>query len=304
MLPYLSPTSISIFLNDQEKFYLEYMTGVPRQHVQTRPMALGSAFDARFKAYLYKELLGDNPEYSFEALFEKQVTEAQRVAVLGDSQFLWDGYVKSGALADFLTEVNAGLTRSIRFEFKMTQPITIGDKHVVLHGRPDISFIIHHNEPIIVVPDIKVNGYYSKMSPSPIKFYHKARSVNGSYKSHSDYQPGLELPIRYHAGHTLVDCNIEWATQLTIYGWLLGAEVGSRFVQGIEQIVGNGDKLRYASARFLSPDAAWQHSLYEKCCKIWEIVNSDHFFRELSFDDSRRRCELLDLRARMVNMEY
>ena len=54
MPEYLSPTSLNVWKRDQEQFYLQYLAEKrPPREPQTQPMAVGAAFDAYVKSYLY-----------------------------------------------------------------------------------------------------------------------------------------------------------------------------------------------------------------------------------------------------------
>jgi hypothetical protein len=90
----------------------------------------------------------------------------------------------------------------------------------------------------------------------------------------------------------------DWSTQISIYSWLLGSPVGSDWIAAIDQgccsYVPNAlPEIRFAQHR-MKVSAEFQHNLFNRVCEIWEVVNSQHYFRELSLEDSIKRCNLLD----------
>lgn len=132
-IAYLSPTSIALFYKDVREFYLNYLSdNRPERFPQTRPMSIGSAFDAYVKSYLHEALFGKgkDPAYAFEALFEKQVEAHNRDWALTAGRFAFECYKLSGALADMMIELNKA-TNAPRFEFELrgtvTSPLTYND---------------------------------------------------------------------------------------------------------------------------------------------------------------------------------
>ena len=95
--------------------------------------------------------------------------------------------------------------------------------------------------------------------------------------------------------------NTDWATQLAIYAWLLGIDIGGDFVTGIDQLVCQKDQfggsgmphIRIAEHRLrIGSDFQWR--VFAKAQAIWEIVHSDYIFRDVSKDESQARCKALD----------
>ena len=91
--------------------------------------------------------------------------------------------------------------------------------------------------------------------------------------------------------------NVDWATQLSIYAWLCGTETGEDFIAGIDQIccAPNGSEfpdLRIAEHR-MRIEQEFQFEVFALGQKIWDCAHSDHFFRDLSKQESDLRCKLL-----------
>src|SRR6202040_2572915 len=94
------------------------------------------------------------------------------------------------------------------------------------------------------------------------------------------------------------DVDMTWATQLGIYGWLLGCSIGEDFITGIDQICcaptgAEFPDLRFAEHRLLI-SKSFQYSIFELAADIWDRAHSDHFFREMSKEESQARCKMLD----------
>jgi hypothetical protein len=182
-------------------------------------------------------------------------------------------------------------------------------------GIPDLRFTILDAIPVII--DWKVNGYCGKSNTSPKKQYAicrdgwvmdstsaasakstKATSSHG--QPHKDFMPEMVGGIQINNASTFESIDETWATQLAIYGWLMGEPVGSPFIVGIEQICGKckdrGDReplLRIASHR-ARIGIEFQHMLYTKAVTIWRTMADGHIFSELSREESDAKCAALD----------
>ncbi len=180
---YLSPTSVGIFYENREKFYMQYLceTKTPREP-QTEPMAVGSAFDAFIKSWLVEKIKGKDPAFQKESLFEAQVEPHNRDEAWRAGQTVFNAYSKQGALADLLLDLE-GCVGQPRFEARIEAPVsksgTFGD--VPLLGKPDIYFITKLGARVIF--DWKVNGYYSRSSVSPNRCVRWTRAGRLSVRS-------------------------------------------------------------------------------------------------------------------------
>src|SRR5436190_14893856 len=107
-IEYLSPSSIDKFEQDQEAFYVRYLSEhrLP-DDPQTQPMSIGSAFDAYCKSYIHERLFGkgNDPKYQFENIFEAQVQAHLRDWAIIHGKYAFESYQKSGALADLMLEL-------------------------------------------------------------------------------------------------------------------------------------------------------------------------------------------------------
>mgnify|MGYP000941399077 CR=1 FL=1 len=313
-MEYLSPTSISLWEQNRDEFYITYLSEnrAPR-FPQTVPMSIGSSFDAYVKSFLHGELFGKgyDPRFELKTLFEAQVEPQNRDRAWEDGAHAFECYKRSGALADLMTELQQSVGTP-RFEIEVKGAISgsresvsreIGD--VVFLGKPDVFYV--NKSGCYVILDFKVNGWYSTRNVSPMKGYIRIRSGSGVpilSGPHKDCIPMAFKGTMINCGLYLEDCDEGWAKQLSIYGWLCGVDVGDEFVTAIDQIAckpsgGKFPEVRIAEHRLrIRPD--FQRGLYQRAQEIWEIVHSNHIFRELSLADSQAKCEMLDRQAEQL----
>lgn len=308
---YLSPSSFKLFESDLNEFYLKYLaeTRQPRGG-QTKPMSVGSAFDAYAKSYIHHCLFGNyglNDQYAKDTIFEQQVEPHNRDWARAAGQHTFDCYKNCGALADLMLELNKSVGKP-RFEFEIQGTIESRIGTVQLLGKPDIFFM--NKEGARVILDWKVNGYCSNSIWSPMPGYVMCRDAwpPGSRKAspndrmpHKNCFPARFKGLMINTQEYLENLNIEWAAQLAVYGWLLGEEVGSQdLIHGIDQICGMGTPekqlLRVASHR-LRVGANFQHELLDRLTVAWDIIVSGHIFREMSREDSDAHCADLERQA-------
>lgn len=290
-MKYLSPTSIDLFYKDRTEFYLRYMAEHrPPRIPQTMPMSIGAAFDAYVKSYMVAGLIGDVERFRFDTIFETQVEPQNRDWGREHGKFVFDEYVKSGALADLMIELE-GAVQQPRFEYTIEGRVAHETQAggVPLLGKPDVYYVNRHDAHVI--HDWKVNGYCSKSATSPKKGYTKVRPGN---KKHKDAQLLVMQGVEINAAHYLEQIEESWAKQLAIYGWVLGEPIGSKFLTGIEQIVGNKEiGLRVATFRTRISES-FQLDWYARVHFVWSTIKSGHIFTDMSREESVARGALLD----------
>lgn len=273
---YLSYTSIKLWKSEGPRaFYRRYMADIrPTPPRQTLAMCAGSAFDACVKSTLAQDLLGAAaPErLSFEALFESSVEKHNRVRGRELASVLFDFYRRCGAYLELLEELERSPAMP-RFEF------TAGERvdGSWLSGKPDLVYSDGAGGGVVL--DWKVNGMAASGRTSPFAGYYRVR---GSVTGRENGQ------VRVDACEPFGSVNEEWATQLAIYGYLTGCEVCR-----VEQLCGPVGALRSASYRGSLP-AAWVAGVVGEARAIWEIVNSDWIFRDMSEEESAELCARLD----------
>ena len=297
---HLSPTSLSTYLRDKDAFYTSYLAeNRPPRMQHTKPMSIGSSFDAYAKSYLYEQLkIGNDVNYSFESLFKTQVEEHNRTWAREHGKIAFDAYAKSGALGDLLAALKQSVGRP-RFEFDVTGMVSgfIGSEQrsVLLKGKPDTFYINSAGARVIL--DWKVNGYCAESIVSPMPGYIKLRSAaDQTVKQHKDAFIMTVGGVKINAGTYLENLNEDWARQLSFYGWLCGCEVGSEFIVAIDQLACGAGTIRIAEHRLrISPE--FQFATFEQAVETMDVITSDHYFRDLSKEDSAARCLMLDQMA-------
>lgn len=292
---YLSPTSIDKFYSDRDEFYLMYLADErPPRMPQTQPMAIGSAFDAYVKSYLIEKLFGDK---CFDKMFEQMVEPQNRDWAIEEGKYVFEHYRECGKLASLMLELERAVEEP-RFEFTVEARVaheTCVDG-VPLLGKPDVFFKTKDDGHVIY--DWKVNGYCSKSNKSPAQGY-----IDCDGKMHKKCQPMIVGGLRVNRGMPFEHVDERWATQTTIYGWVLGEPVGGDTIIGIDQICAWGakrdaqdrPKLRVATHRGLATPA-WQHALMAKIAYVWQAIQSPEtvFADMMTADQSRDKCICLD----------
>jgi hypothetical protein len=298
---YLSHSALQASEKDIEEYFVRYIAPVKAANFpQVQAMAIGSAFDARVKTALSHALFGTG--FVFEEIFESQVEEQNRDWALEESKYVFAAYKTAGAYDELLAELQKSNIPP-RFEFSIEG--VVGG--VPMLGKPDCHFRLGE---IDVILDWKVRGYCSKYAQSPTKHYrivrdgHKLKASRNSGEPHPGYMPIDLQGVEIHAGY-LEYANPTYADQTTMYGWLLGLEVGS------ENVVCRIDELcckpceprpliRVANlvAR-VSKD--YQLGLLNRYQTLWDNVQTGLFF-DLDPVKNAERVETLSLfSANLVN---
>lgn len=273
---FISPTSLSLFYSDRTEYYLKYLCEIrPPKFKQTEAMSVGSAFDAYIKDWMSKELGVDSPP--FEEVFKSQVEEHNREWALDAGKLVFDKYREHGALSDLMSQIDSEPI----FESKCERTF----HGVPLFGYPDAMF--RNKEGGRLILDWKVNGFCSKRGGTRHRGYLKSyEGPNKPIGQHKDTVPAIHKG--FNVGMTPMDCVKEdWATQLAIYGWLLGEKLNEDFVVGIDQLLcKDGECTKVVQYRGLV-SKSFQGELINKITDMWEIVNSGWIFRDKDEDASR-----------------
>lgn len=301
MPKYMSPTSIKIWNEKREQYYIQYLaeTKTPRDP-QTQPMSVGSAFDAYVKSFLVERLLGKVPEFEFDTIFTQQVEEHNRDFARTAGKVCFDAYQKQGALNDILLDLT-GCVGNPKFEQSIegfVTSVSLAKHGIPLLGKPDIFFI--HRKGARVIFDWKVNGYCAARAVSPEPGYVRERTNDPATtgKSHKKAMVSELNGVKISLMHPLCSVNKDWAAQLSIYAWLLGQDIGSDFIVAIDQLACGPDSfggktIRIAQHRsVVSP--AFQEGVFKSAAHAWECIQSGHIFDDLPRSESDTRCQMLD----------
>lgn len=308
----LSPTSLHLWESDRDEFYLKYLADASRpDQQQTDAMSVGSAFDAYVKASLHHHIFGHDGggEYALETLLTTQVDNNCLEFARRAGKHCFDRYRVCGAY-DELLEVMLRSEEPPRFEFKLTGEVG----GVPLVGKPDCWFKVG----VHVTLDWKVEGYCSKYAQSPKKFYKTCRDTweptkevkatrgGGEPRPHKGYE---EMEHHGHkiGGHWLEDVDKKWADQIAIYSWLLGMPVGDEeTITCIDQLACKPHPLQDGADERMDPliriaqhrcriSSFWQHSLLGRLQDTWRCIQAGHIFDDLSLEESKARCEVMDM---------
>lgn len=225
----ISPTALMLYMENLGEFTMKYLTQVRAPKLQqTKPMAVGSAFDAIVKEYI-RVNLGLPVGGDLWAQVEVPGME-------GIGKMIFEKYKASGALADLMLEIDRAGDLRYEFDLKGNTP-----KGVPIQGKPDLAW----GNRII---DWKVNGFLSNASPKP--GYVLDRSTGKCHKDAIVVQ-GINVAGKIDRS---------WGIQLRTYGWLLGL---GEFIGGIEQLV--GPSVRCCSFRYRIGEDEELEKKYEAC---------------------------------------
>lgn len=259
----ISPTGIIKYIADKPGFFRRY--GMGERDAQTHQMAIGSAFDCRVKAYLHSHIYGpgSDPNYDFENMvhgndaigLRAAIDEPLRARALEDSLVVFGNYVNDGGLADLMQDVENSPHGSLRMEFDLKGDV----EGVPLFGKPDLYYLDHLGRD--VVHDWKVNGFYGKASPKPGYIGYKKRGSD----DWEVYEEGVNQTRR------LEDISKDWATQISMYGWMIGIPVGVPVIGSVHQITGPDCRVTRYKA-FASED--FQQDLMVRIHECWDWLNA------------------------------
>ncbi len=274
-------------------------------------MSIGSAFDAYVKNYIHDALFGKgfDAKYDLDALFDSQVEEHNRDWARQHGPYVFEQYKQTGAVADLMLELRRAQSE-VRFEFEVRgavsgyrEGIETTIANVTLLGKPDMHFVNHDGTTVIL--DFKVNGYCSQRAVSPMAGYLQLRSAGRTAMgSHKNAMPMLWHGMMININSHLEDHDKTWGRQLAIYAWLTGCPVGSEFIVGIDQLAcapnpGGLPGIKVAQHRTRISNA-FQWQTFNRASEIWEVVHSDHIFRNMSKTMSQEHCKVLDERSKAL----
>ncbi len=275
----LSPTSLKCFETSVDTFVCRYVLEIPRPP-QTKPMSIGSAFDARIKAYIAQKILG--VEDWFENLFEAQVEPAFRDWAFAESENVFNDYVNAGCADDLIREIGDSI--ALRMEFEQFKSLKYEDGfEVPLYGKPDAYFM--RRDGLQIVIDWKVNGYCSQASPAAgyVRLIDKEGYDLGSHR--------YAFPILYKGISCATgEIPLQWRDQIRMYSWMLG-EDNNDWVAGIDQLAYRNGIPRYAIHRIRLTDDDLE--LRKRIRLAWEAISTGHYYYDRSLEESNMRIELL-----------
>lgn len=297
---YLSPSSLKMWYSDRKQYYFNYLCETRLSRMpQTEPMSVGSAFDAYVKSFMVERLIGKRPEFEFDTLFPAQVEEHNRDWARIAGKHCFDTYKKLGALHDIFGDIQ-GCVGVPRFEASIKGYVQANIRTIPFHGKPDLYFIT--SKGVRVIFDWKVNGYCSQASPKP--GYVRIRTED---KNNGNVHPDCNLTyrngMRISGKYKLEDIEPDWAAQTSIYGWLLGEDVGADFVSAIDQLACKSDifkvnppTIRIAQHRCMI-SSEFQQKIFQMAHDAWDAIQTGHIFTDVDREVSDQYCAQLEEQA-------
>ena len=301
-IKYLSPSSLACYEKDPKEFYIRYLADAktPRP-TQTKPMSVGSAFDAYVKSYLYKELMGVSTGFDFEELFEKQVEEPNRYFARAAGLHCFEQYQASGVLIDVLKLLESG--SEVEFEIEVIRGISRSDSPLVITkewdtlpestipvlGKPDLRFRLSCGT--LVTLDWKVNGYCSKSGAATKRGYVKFTDVGILGKNHGTRHRDCIIGNGCKSDVDSFAINIaepfenyyeQHADQLCTYSWNNGAKVGEPAIVCIHQLAWKTGHLAVVDYRGMISQSYQEH-LFDRYKNLWDVIEGG--FLVLSFEE-------------------
>jgi len=291
MPKYLSPTSIQLWYKDREEFFRKYLAENRQPRMpQTEPMSVGSAFDAYIKNYLASCLGMEEAkgELELEKLLIEQVEPQNHDFAFEAGRKCFEAYKSLGATGYLMKELE-GAAEKPCFEYTVQATLTDTETSmgVPLLGKPDLYFYTKSGK--LCIYDWKVNGYCSKSGASPKKGHLRCLTSGKPSSAHKLVTPMVVDGISIDIANPLHAMDESWATQLAIYGWVLGG-LDAKIIAGIDQLACGPKGIRVASMRN-KLDPAWLAELWCKCVEIWSAIQEGAIFAE---NNEQKQLELED----------
>lgn len=251
---YMSPSSFKLFQTNKKKYFIKYMSGIKVANAQSKAMAAGSAFDVLVKNQLRDDLGLTSKRDSLEESVDP--THLAWAKLNGPN--IMTQYVNSGAYKSLLAYLDKSIIEP-QFEFKLTR--TYGG--VPILGYPDVYWVTP--EGLDVIADFKVNGYCSTAKPKSTWIQAWPEPKRRKFVGKRMYKG-----VFVHASEYFEACNKDWANQMTMYAWMMGA--GEDFVVSIEQLAFAGDLIVARHAGRVGPD--YQDWLLKSLQDAWATIQS------------------------------
>lgn len=197
---YISPSAFNAWLGCEYKTYLKRQSGLP--YVEEPPSLyaeIGTVFDALVKEYIMKrrgmKIPALNLDYTLKKITNKEaLVEGKAAAAL---------YIKTPLIHKFLSAGEVYLEQ----ELYARRGSHDGESHVPILGRIDL---IYDGK----VVDWKCRGWGSRTSPT--------QGYSDRYDCQRDSGSIIQrLPHELAMVTRLEEVNVEWATQMLFYNWLL-----------------------------------------------------------------------------------
>ena len=297
---YLSPSSLWAIENTPCTFYLERLIqDCYEREPQSPPSAVGSAFDFFIKIHLAKHMSSRlnvkgnvlKMEDLRNVLMRGMHSSEQKALYQGKSvnDILWQTNVQphmrteaAGAGKLLFDEYNNAMPEDWEYRYDDIEIHSNYDLHwkginIPLLGKADASVklpsIWKDRVNTKSVPlDWKVKGYGSQASPTK-GYFDIWDKGEWKHKPHKDYYCNIPMD----------SIDVNYATQLCTYGWMLGISPGTPFPAYIEQIVIRNNSIRVALYEGIIT-REFQLNLAERYYQAWTKLRSGRFLQDIPCD--------------------
>jgi len=281
----LSYSGFNSFWNYPQEFALRYLMPVPVPRTKTtKPMCIGTGFDAWVKFHLNKDLdLGlDHLTYELQTT---NIPDDLRIWTEQEGHGLFKLYKEQGAYGDLLTLLEGA--DAVIMEEHFERLLDLGEgRSIKLHGYPDLVFLKWDRWFVI---DWKVNGFCSKWGVSPAPGFWRSRP---SDKHHKTYSKGMVGDFEFNDAKCFSNWHKDWPTQLLFYHWMVNQKPLDRLYVGVEQLACSPKGIRSVSHRgALSPH--FELEVKEKLIKFLTAIEKDHIFTDLTLEQSQEKMQEL-----------
>jgi len=263
---YLSPSSISVAINNPNTFYCQklILDSMPREK-QNLAMGVGTAFDISIK----------------ELLIEKGVPTAVPLEKIQGSMqnpdIIEECFRASKQLMDMYRNSRlVTTTKWVQVEGDFHKEYHFGGKKLPLMCKLDA--VVWDEEYNMGVPlDWKCSGYSSTSGTTPKPGYMDKWDGSKWCGAHKNYTKGM----------LVTELGRDWARQFTLYGMvynkLVGVEDFTEFPVIVHHPVFNGTKKKpmVAVYRAIATEQI-QREFWDEACILWEDILSDKFLDRLT----------------------
>lgn len=249
-LKYISYSSFKQALGCEYEFYLMRLAGMPYMPFpQTRPMAMGYAFESFVKAEIARLLGKLEYKNKLAKLLENIQPEHQDIIAKGHE--LFEEYCHCGQLKRLIDEgvEDVELEGHAELGGHSIEGIVSNFGVIKIFGKPDAVMV---DRPL----DWKVNGFESKWGKSPTPGYVRSFTRGVDKGRHEKSQLPMEL------------LDPEWATQMVFYNWLKKGAVVGPMLGAIEQVAISPTKVSFSSFRS-SISTTFVEKIFDQLNDLW-----------------------------------
>lgn len=293
----MSPTSLNMFENEPDHFFLTYVKKLKRLE-QTKPMSVGSAFDAYVKSYIHN--VYHPSETLFTEYFEKGVEEQNRDYARKAGKDVFDNYRSSGYLTKLINLFNVE-------EPQMEISVNFDLDGVPIFGKPDLIFYHKLNKDLKIEID-KTNILEEADKTWCTQLFIYEQSIPNKYKDdNSIVKITIDWKVNGYesqAGPKKGYVSCKGVPHKDVYPFVIDTNTSINEIVGIDQIFKRGTgKIDVAQHR-LSLTPNFKNNVTNRFKVAWSMIQNGHYLSNLSFEESVKRCQLLENRTDHNKIDY